>query len=104
MPSISYFRHLIRAVFYQMTGNYDMIFDAFIKMTKHNMSPNSKFINYDLWIKNITEKIIEKKDLHFCSVDVSTYPKKICILNTELYDNGGHTELVLRYLQQNQKT
>ena len=104
MPSISYFRHLIRAVFYQITGNYDMIFDAFIKMTKHNMSPNSKFINYDLWIKNITEKIIEKKFLHFCSVDVSTYPKKNCILNTELYDNGGHTELVLRYLQQNQKT
>lgn len=103
MPDISYYKHFLRAVISMSLGKYDITLDAFIKMIKHNLSPKNRIINYDNWIKYVTEKIIKEKNLQFQNIDVSNLPKKNCIICTELYDTGGHTELVVRDLQQHGK-
>ena len=99
MPDISYYVHFVVGTISWLLKKYDVTLLALSKMIKHNISPKNRIINYDLWVKNIIDNIIKKLSLNFSNVDVSIYEKKICILNTELYDTGGHTELLVRHLQ-----
>lgn len=97
MPDISYYKHFLRALISMLFGSYDITLDAFIKMIKHNLSPDKKVINYENWLGKIADKILAKRGLNIEFTNVSNYPAKILILNTELYDTGGHTELAVRY-------
>jgi hypothetical protein len=97
MPDIKFFVNLLITILYQSLKNFDKTLYYFIKMIRHNLSPDKKIINYEKWLESIADKIVAKRNLKF--TDVSGFPTKICILNTELYDNGGHTELALRYVK-----
>lgn len=99
MPDIAYFKYFVRVVSSQMLGKYDITLKNFIKMIKHNMSPRNRIVNYDIWLKDLTEDIIKKKNFNSEYIDVSNLSKQVCILNTKLYDTGGHTELLVRELK-----
>lgn len=59
-------------------------------------NPQKKFFNYDKLILSTVEKIIKSENLNL-KPQKETEKTKILILNTEIYDSGGHTELILRF-------
>ena len=70
-----------------------------MKLIKCDYKPNKKIINYDNIVANITDKLFAKKSFKFEFIDISNYSPKILILNSEIYDAGGHTECALRYIK-----
>lgn len=86
--------------------NYNMFLSKYEKALEYiyravcvDLEPYKKVIDYDKKIANIIEGLIKSKKLKFENIDISNLETKILVLNTEIYDNGGHTECVLRLIK-----
>lgn len=92
-------KYLLKGLFYTKINCYHKALYYYLKSIKYNLSPYKKKINYNKLIEENTDLILKKEKLSLKTVDVSKYPKKILILNSEIYDTGGHTELALRFAE-----
>lgn len=97
--TIKKIKYLLKGLFYTEIGCYDSALYNFLKSINYNLSPYKKNINYNKLIEKNADLILKKENLSLKYVDVSKYPKKILILNSEIYDSGGHTEVALRYAE-----
>lgn len=95
--TIKKIKYLLKGLFYTKIKCYDKAIYNYQKSIKYNLSPYKKRINYNELIEKSADLILKNENLN--TVDVSNYPKKILILNSEIYDTGGHTELALRYAE-----
>ena len=95
--TIKKIKYLLKGLFYTKIKCYDKALYNYQKSIKYNLSPYKKRINYNELIEKSADLILKNENLN--TVDVSNYPKKILILNSEIYDTGGHTELALRYAE-----
>ena len=92
-------RYFIKAKINITKKNYNNALYNYCKCVRNDSKPTNKIINYDNEIEKITDKILDKKNIKLKRADIKEYPKtNIMILNTEIYDNGGHTMLAMNYI------
>lgn len=98
MKIFSYFIYRFLSKIYLKRNNFHRCLKFFRKSIAKNLLPNPKTINYDIECLDIAEKIFKFNNLDFQKKEIN-FSKKILILNSEISDIGGHTELVLRLLK-----
>lgn len=68
------------------------------KMIQKDKSPMKKERFFDFQILEIAEQVFERSSIKLDFSTVKSNGTKILILNSEIYDAGGHTEVALRFL------
>ncbi|MDD5021498.1 MAG: hypothetical protein PHR82_05090 [Endomicrobiaceae bacterium] len=69
------------------------------KFLRNNLQPDKKLLNYDLLILKTAEKLLQKKHISFKNIIINFDKPKILILNSAIYDGGGHTEVSIRFIK-----
>lgn len=87
-----------KANFNESQKNYDGFLKYYMKYIKYDLLPYDKKQNYNKKILEIAEKIFEQKNIKLQKIEMDFKVSKILILNSEINDNGGHTEIALRYI------
>jgi len=90
-------KNLINLYSYYLEKKYNELLDYFkIKFENEYSNPQKRFLNYDTIIFFIADKILKKYNIKLEKTKISPNTN-ILILCTEIYDSGGHTELILRF-------
>lgn len=79
---------------------YNKVLDKFQKQVKQDSSPFNKNIDFNNLILEIAENIFKDKKTVLCKTQIDFSCPKILILNTQIYDSGGHTEVALRFIKE----
>lgn len=79
--------------------DYPEILITYGKFLRNNLQPDRKIINYDLVILKTTEKLLQKKHISLENISINFEKPKILILNSAIYDGGGHTEVSIRFMK-----
>lgn len=91
-------KYKIKLHFYLLIGNYNKAFKFLLKLLRMDLLPFEKHLSYDKLNEKIIDKMLAHKKFTPQKIDIRGYETRILFLNTELYDTGGHTELLLRYV------
>lgn len=95
LKSLYAFKLLILIIIKDYTG----LLNTYGKFLKHNMQPYKKLLNYDLLVLKTAEKLLQKKHIIFKNRIINFDKPKILILNSAIYDSGGHTEVSIRFIK-----
>lgn len=97
---IKKFRILVNTIllaFFILIKNYRKTLAKLQKLVDLSYKcPQKKFLNYDKLLLSTIQKIIKNESLNLHKSEKAD-KTKILILNTQIYDTGGHTELILRF-------
>lgn len=100
MKIFSWLKHLLRAKIYTKQKKYDLALKSYIRAVCIDNSPSKKIIPYDNEIAFLADKIIKDKNFDILTMQNAEYDRNnVLILNTEIYDTGGHTECAIRYIE-----
>jgi len=96
---IKQLKYLIILYISKKNKNYDTVLKMYKKIISLDLAPTYKKVNYNLSIFNIAKEIFKKKNIKMNDIKIEFSQPKVLILNSEIYDTGGHTELALRYIE-----
>lgn len=94
-------KYHLKALFELKLSNYNNALKYFTKEISADLSPDKeRKVNYDYLMLEIAEKIFAKNKRKLTRINVNFDETHVLILNSEIYDFGGHTELALRFAKQ----
>lgn len=90
----------LRARYYIAMGKYNPTIKYLTKFFMNDyLAPNRKRkTDYDKLMTMLGEKIFYKNKINLTDTKVDFIKTKVLIINTEIYDTGGHTEIALRFV------
>lgn len=97
MKFIRQLKYLIKIKF--LKNNHDKVLRTYMKLVKLDLTPTTKKLDYNFLITNVAEEIFERKKIKLEKIKIEFTKPKILILNSEIYDRGGHTEVAMRYIE-----
>ena len=104
MNIFSWLKHLLRAKRYTKLKKYDLALKSYTRAVCIDKEPSKKIIPYDNEIAFLADKIIKDKNFDILAMQNAEYNRNnVLILNTEIYDTGGHTECAIRYVEKSKE-
>lgn len=95
--NLDFLRILFKIFFLTKIKKYHKALHKCMKLVQMDLEPFPKKINYNKIVEKITNGIIIYKKIDMKGIDISHNKTKVLILNSELYDTGGHTNLAIQY-------
>lgn len=96
---LDWIRFRLKAKYYIFINQYNSAIKYLIRFFQEDcfFPKRLRMTNYDVLLTKLGEKIFKKHEINLVNKKVSFSKTKVLILNTEIYDTGGHTELALRF-------
>ena len=95
----SILKYFLKARIAESFNSFDRCIRNYSKLVFNDLDPVKKKVDYEKLILELAEKIFRFHNVELESRKIISDTKKILILNSEIYDTGGHTETAIRYIE-----
>ncbi len=90
---------LLKTLFYLQLSNFNKALKSCKMLVESDLTPFAKKADYNKIVEKIAERMVACRKIEPKKVDISGYKTRVLLLNSEIYDSGGHTQMAIQFAE-----
>ncbi len=92
-------KHLLKTLFYLQLSNFNKALKSCKMLVESDLTPFAKKVDYNKIVEKIADKMVACRKIELKEVNVSGCKTRVLLLNSEICDSGGHTQMAIQFAE-----